>query len=404
MNYKKYLEIFYEYLFLIFCLIVPFEEYVSAIPNILIGVLLAIYLVVCKKNQFKYLFKNKSYIVWLGFVLYIFLIAIFNNRVSEDFFILKKLLLPVIIVLLGINVSNFNRCKLWFIAGTVLSVLISFIGVSKYWFSENNFNFTSGDFINQILVSERIYIGFCVAISLVFLLELFKNNKEIKVKILCFVLISLLLSFCFIIAARIAIVCIVYILILFFLSLKNVKIKFWGIISFIIFIGIFFMLNKNLTNRFFHSDNKYHISYYEKVSQQEPRVLIWSCAYGIFKNNFKPFLGNGFYNIKNQLVDCYDSNIDVIKKRNWYVERSFNSHNQYIDFLLSSGWIGIVLFLLILYLMLTTSKISFYTLSLLGSVMLILLIENIFHRQIGCYLFSLVWISLLKNGNIKFEF
>ena len=401
MDYKKYVDVSYDYLFLIFWLIIPFEEYISAVPNIIVGLLICGYLLNFKKENCKRIFSYSSYKSWLLLTVYIVLISIFYNRLDQDFFVIKKLLIPGIILLLGFNIKNFNKCKIWFVVGTTLSVLISFFGILKYWYSNNNFSFSSGDFINQILVSERIYIGFCSVISVIFLIEFIKRCSNYKIKLLSSLLIIFLVSFSFLIVARIAILCLIVVFLILLLSIKSSKWKLGGLFTLIAFIVVFFVLNKNLSQRFFHINDKYKESYIDKIKNQEPRFLIWNCSLDIFHKDFNMLYGNGFYNVKNQLVECYESTITINKKRNWYVERGFNTHNEYIDFLMSSGFIGVILFVSVIFFMFTNSRNNFFSLSLIGSIILILSIENIFHRQIGCYLFSLLWLSLLKNKKVS---
>ena len=58
-------------------------------------------------------------------------------------------------------------------------------------------------------------------------------------------------------------------------------------------------------------------------------------------------IGNGFEETEELLLNKYKS-ISPKKKSDWFIQKKFNTHNQYLDILLSQGYIGLVIFTIFL--------------------------------------------------------
>lgn len=397
---KKYIYTVFKILFLIFCFIIPFEDYANAVPNILIGLLLVLCPFVIKKEQFLSLFKQKSFLILIIFLSYIIINSFIKNQLIEDFFIVSKLIIPCILIIIALPIRNINIAKQVFVFATVLAVIISLINILLYVFKNEEFKFYAGSFVNELLISERLYIGLCVVISIIFSIQLFMETNKKRIKNISACIVLLLTAFIFLIAARIAIVSTVLVLFIFILTKFKLKNKLLASFGLILFVTFFFTFNSNLTKRFLRLDDKYRKTYYEKIAKHEPRFIIWNCSFKIIKSNHEFFFGNGFKLVKKQLVDCYEEEIELDHKREWFVKRKFNTHNQFLDFFMSSGVVGLILFLLIIYFLFFESLKGFYAISLISSLILFLLVDNILHRQIGNYLLALIFIAVIKQKSI----
>ena len=95
--------------------------------------------------------------------------------------------------------------------------------------------------------------------------------------------------------------------------------------------------------------------------------------------------------------------IDIPKKRGWFLERDFNSHNQYLDLLLSTGIVGLVFFLAFLFAIIFLHKHSVYSLNLLICLMVFMLFENTFHRTFGVFIMALIFYLSTTNLNKKIK-
>ena len=70
---------------------------------------------------------------------------------------------------------------------------------------------------------------------------------------------------------------------------------------------------------------------------------------------------------------------------------------------MSSGIVGLLLFSLFSFYIYKHSNQDFYALAIISSLLLILSVENILHRQIGNYLLALIFITtqIKPEKNIK---
>ena len=91
----------------------------------------------------------------------------------------------------------------------------------------------------------------------------------------------------------------------------------------------------------------------------------------------------------------------IDKRKNWFIERNFNTHNQYLDILISQGILAFFIFLVFLVQAFKVAKESHTNTLLLISMLIYMTVYNNFHRLIGVYLFSLILIVILSNDNAK---
>ena len=400
---KTQISKLYSFLFLAFCFFIPFEEYAKAIPNILIGVIAILFPFVFNKEEFIKKIRSRSYLTLVVLFVFVLAMSLFTSKVQEDMFFLSKIAIPCIIIFLASPLKNGTTIQKAFIVSTVIAVLISLFNILQYTNLNNHFKFTVGSIVNELLVSERLYIGFCSVISIVFSLNLYFDTNKKSVKIISLIVGVLLISFVFIISARIAIISTLFVLILLFVKKFSFKAKLIGSASLIFLVTFSFLMNRNLLNRFFYLDDNNLESLFEKIAVWEPRVVIWDCSLKIINTNHNFVFGNGYKTVKNQLVECYKEEIDNEGKKNWFLEQKYNTHNQFLDFFISSGIVGFFLFFLSLFYLYKDSSKSFLALALIGALLLILLIENILHRQIGGYLFALIFIvvTMKKQNSLR---
>lgn len=396
---RKYFYQSYHIIFGALCFSLPFENVVSALPNILLIFLGVVSLFLLKKDSFINLItKERSYIALFIFVFSVFLFSLINGQLTNDIFILKKLIVPCLFIVFSIPLKGVNYFKGVFILSVFLAVFISTYNIIGYIETIGVFKFSKGSHINELLVAERLYIGLCCVISMTFSLDLYRRYKtKKKLKILFLLNTLLLLMFVFLIVARIAIISSIILLIYFLNAEFRLKQKIVFSIAIIMFSLVFFSLNKNLTKRFLHFDDKFSTSYIDKIKKHEPRFEIWKCCLNIIETDYNFILGNGFHNTKEQLVNCYGSNIKKEQRKEWFVSRAFNTHNEFLDILISSGLISFILLLSVFYFLFLRGNYSFITISLLSVLLLIMLVENIFHRQVGGFLFSLIFIIIIKD-------
>ncbi|WP_434037255.1 O-antigen ligase family protein [Formosa sp. 4Alg 33] len=386
MNYLKQI---YAGLACLLCASLPFENIARIVPNIVLGLLLLLSPFIIKKRDLKTIITPPKIIVYI-FILYLLLRSVFIDDNSLDFKLISKIvaIIPLFIVF------SISKHKIFilksFIIGVLLCILICAYSIIKYVINTRGFDFSNGDIIYEILIIERLYLGFLCAVSFGFSIVIYEQSKFKRV-----VLFNMLICFLFVgfISARIGLITILFIGVLFLFRLFKFKKAIVGVLAILVLVISVFQLNDNLKNRFLYAEDT-HDSYFYKLREWEPRVVIWECSYSILKGEHNRFLGDGQLDIKQKLNACYASNIEKEIRKNWFLERQYNTHNQFIDILLSYGYVGLFLFLSIFIITFMYSKHRFQAFILLSVLILFGLVENFFHRQIGVYIFSLVLIQI----------
>jgi O-antigen ligase len=132
-----------------------------------------------------------------------------------------------------------------------------------------------------------------------------------------------------------------------------------------------------------------------KNSSTDVRLQIYECA--IKQIGKSPIFGYGWGDIKTVLNECYAQN------KSWILlQNNYNSHNQYLSILLSTGVIG---FLAFLYYLFYIFRISNKSESLLLFFLILyfcfnMLTENILEREDGVIIFSFfINLFAFKNHN-----
>jgi O-antigen ligase len=90
-----------------------------------------------------------------------------------------------------------------------------------------------------------------------------------------------------------------------------------------------------------------------------------------------------------------------MEKKEVFTSQRYNSHNQFLDILLSTGYVGLFLMCLFLIWSFMKNKEHFFQTAILGTFMAYGLVENIFHRQIGVYYVGLILIIVLANRSYE---
>ena len=84
------------------------------------------------------------------------------------------------------------------------------------------------------------------------------------------------------------------------------------------------------------SEDSARSSFIDKIKTHEPRYDIWKFSAQIFKEEKPYFFGLGTFRTQQLLVSKYQL-MPIEKRKNWFIERNFNTHNKYVDIVLSYG-------------------------------------------------------------------
>ena len=248
-----------------------------------------------------------------------------------------------------------------------------------------------------------MWIGFGV---LLLLKKIIENKNNIK-KILLFV--SIILFFIYwqsIIAARMPFITTIIFLIVYLLK-NNSKIMIYFII---LVSGILFFVPRNdafkkrverIKNYELNFPKGEYSTNWQNISTEQVRNGIYYCSYIKIKQS--PIYGYGVGDADDQLQECYNCKFT---DTDTYKMFRYNSHNQFLDFILVSGILGITFIMFFQFKILNfamKSKNKFY-LFFIFYFLINNTFENILNRQDGVMFlsfFNAILFFKLNNKNEK---
>lgn len=238
---------------------------------------------------------------------------------------------------------------------------------------QNNFHWIS---------DHPIYISMTLAISLILSAWVITTTK--KRESIGIIIISLLKIVVIIIMARkgVLVSLLLTVFLMISLSKKTVLKKTLLLLSILTAILITSVFTKDTTKRFKEVFDKKSYVEVKEFSSTSIRYFIYSCS--IEKIIDYPILGYGVGDTNHVLSKCYK------EKSNHLYHGKYNSHNQYLGILLTSGVIGLMMFLYSVYwnFSLYRKNNDYNSIAVLVFFTLIMFFENILDRQNGIILYS----------------
>lgn len=389
---------------------------VEPATNTLIGIL--IFFSILQKEiiqKLKKLFTNVKFWIFISPFL-MFVMSLIYTPYTKEGLTLVQLRLPLFIFpfifgLVKISKTQLNIILKSFVLLISLLPLIGFLcNIPEYIV-----NHDTGVFYNDNLVfifnKQAVYFGFYINIALLSLFyfwynDLLNNKTE---KVLSYVSLFLLLVAQYLLASRIAI-SITFITILggiILLGASKIGKQRALIMVFLFGISITFMtiLFPKALNRFksissieYKFDNSNEINHFNGEIKTtnwnglNTRAAIWHCAWDEIKK--RPILGGGIGSSQNNLMENYATH-----NFHFGIKSNYNSHSQYLDVLLTNGFVGLLIFLLFL------GGLIYFSVKennwlLFGFVMIFIiscLTENILSRNQGVMIIALFLSLFLFN-------
>ncbi len=386
----------YLLLCMLLCFYIPFIPLAHAVSSIIMGCILVLAFFIVDKKQLKKMLSKKAYIIYVVFFLVIGFASVYEGTFIADFSELRKIGQIGLLVILFSFTKSQASLKNAFIAGTILSSGITLIRILLYILETGSLVFYKGEIVAELMMTPRLYLGVFSVISFIFCTELYfliknKKHKTIYLSAAGFLLLSI-----FLIASRSAIILVLIALTSILWKTLESKKRNRVLLTVMAVALLAFLGSYNLSQRFLYIEDDFRESYIEKVKTHEPRYLIWKSALTIFNESENKISGLGFGKTQELLRQEYKQ-INPERKRNWFLDRDFNTHNQYLDLLISTGILGLVLFLVFLGILVIKAKDSIYNLNLLIVLILFMCIENSFHRTFGVFVFALILAIILKK-------
>mgnify|MGYP006076496727 FL=1 len=388
---------------LLFALFPVLPNKIKGLPIIFLVLVSFIYFKKTKINFRFFLLNASLYIIYL-------LAFFFSNHKGAIGILLETslsvLCLPLVFNVLISHVRFDKRVRLkfykLFITSTfIFSILILFnifiddttIYYSNWYTNKARTIIENSRFIGQHPIYASVFFG----ISILFAVDILKNTEN-KISNKAFYYSAILFNFfllLFFLSKGVLLALLITLFAVFFMNTKWTKKRIAFLLVSIFLISCLFTFNRRMNELI-------NIDTYKSVNTNYStglRVGIYKCVYGLAKDNW--ILGYGPGNTQEVLNDCYASNSPVL------LEKTYNSHNQYLDVLLKTGIFGLLVFLSFLIINYVKAKKNknFIVTYILIFYYIIFLIENILLRQSGVILFYFFITffnkvdSLKHNGN-----
>tara|TARA_Y100000385_G_scaffold31502_1_gene29743 strand:+ start:643 stop:1860 length:1218 start_codon:yes stop_codon:yes gene_type:complete len=388
----------YPYVFILLYLVIPFDEYVRVLPNILMLILIVIFPIIINKKDLKKIAKVSMFLLIL-FIIYLLTNSFVQGRLEVDFVYLKTIMIPLGIVFLYVPITDFKKVNKAIIFSSFIAIVYSLI---KFLILVNQNTDVSINFFQETvdaLLIDRIYVGLLCVLSVIISYQSITKQFHPDNK---YYLISIVLNvtYLLLIMSKTAIIILLFVAVLRQFYGKDKKIRLGATAIILAFLAImsYFKLPNNIENTFKPQKDISEVTYAGSTIPLSYRSLIWDCALKITKDSNTNFFGIGFRETSDRLVNCYENEIEDLNTKQNFINKRFNTHNQYFDFYISSGLISIILFVGILIYLFFKKHKDYYSTSLLLSIILFGLAENYFHRQVGAYYIGFVLVILLINN------
>lgn len=402
---KKQHEAIHKNLLMLFCFILPLHPRLSSLVIILCGLNWLV-----SGNLFIN-FKSLSHPFPLFFIIFYLLHVLgllytshWSDALQKIETKLPLILFPLILFTFPIKKNDtINSIIKTFIAGCLIASLfctikafIKYIELGENWMYYKKL----GSFLGFHPTYFSMYLSFALLAILFFLVKNFKSLSKNKIAVGS-LLIGWFLFFILLLSSRMTILATVIILGCSFLIwmysngkiLKGIGISFLGGV-----LLLFLVTNlPGLKER--TKISKQRIEQHNKnKGVSDPRVNLWNAAFTVIKKH--PILGTGTGDIQVELGKVY-------KEKNFKkeLEGNFNTHNQYLQTIVTLGLLGgLFLFIMLLLPLCFAATQRDYLYLLFGALILFsFLTESILQTQRGTLFFgffhSFLSMRLLLNKN-----
>ena len=404
----------YPYVFLLLYLIIPFDSYIRALPNILLVILVLAFPFTVKKADFRNL-KSLPVILVFTLLVYLALNSFFAGRFPEDFNIIKKVMIALGMAILYIPVLNLDptsghaeKIKRAIIFSSLAAIVFSIYNFVLITDATGSFALGNSPQVVESLLIDRLYLGLLSTFSI---LISFQSIKKKYHPINNYHLANIVINLLFIVLIASKLAGISLFVLLFIYQFYGQR-KIWKVFLACIAIGsgiTLFLFMKNDRAEIIESGmtTNSSLAFIENSRTYELRAVVWACAARIIENEGFTWTGNGFEVTNQKLLSCYSTQITDPRKRAEFIQKEYNTHNQFLDFYLSAGFIALFLFIIFVIVSFFSVRKQFFPTAMLALLVMYCLMENMFHRQIGSYYIAFILIMLMtkvmpqENDNLK---
>jgi O-antigen ligase len=391
----------YKYLGLILgaIIIVPFKMKPFLILFLFVSSLISFFKE--KKNKSRLNFKN---VFFLSFVLIPYLISIFyssnTTRAFEYFF----RSIPMLIIPLSFTLMENNSRSIflkWFLKSFIITNVIYILAMLiyimhlGYLFLDNDLNYYYSYITNEFykIGDHPIYLSVQFVMAIFFLIFIKSFNKNQK----AFLFIILIFGL-FFLSRKGVIISFIITLTFYLYSIYKFKINFITTVSIILFAFLMSILSPQIRSRYSEVFDKTKLINNEETSTGI-RVILWKNTIELIRESF--LLGYG-------IGDTQEILSTKIEKKGFYkiAAKKSNCHNQYLQFTLSIGLVGLTFFIssILHHFYFFYRKRLYFGISILSFFLFVFISESFLDRQNGIIIYSLFTsILVVCNKSLKEE-
>lgn len=316
-----------------------------------------------------------------------------NGKESVNFIIRTAPLLMFPLSIGILSKGKVDKRKLKRILKIYVTALVAALVCIHLYLHKNTTNLPNWEYRNafeKITDVHGTYFSLWISFGVLILFwNLFniRKHKNTKIILISIILISYFIYWQIILNARLPFLTTLILMFSFYIyNIKNKHVRFYTLLGAIsIFICLLLLNQKTILNKLDFSLPKgdYHLQH-KTITSEHIRGGIYHCSFNLASKNL--FFGYGIGDVNDKLNQCYKDEIDS----NVYQILQYNTHNQYMQVMLSSGIVGLVLFLISLFVALKSSYKKHYKLYLLFNILLIIcyMTENVLSRHDGVLFYS----------------
>lgn len=370
-----------DYIMVGFVLVIPFSK---ALPNLFIipAGLICIYSVFKSKT----ITLSVQWIMLFALLVIILLGAVFENQLLSELDFQKKFITGLLVFLLIGQVKQKHFIEYGLVAACTGAIVYNMLYFVLKTNSGVEFDLSEGGTVYELLIIHRPYFAFLTVLSVYFILKWIRAGQSRWY----YVLVAFTLGFCFFISAKMGILLHLFLIgHHVFKSFKTLKLKHVLLLLSIVAIAGLVLVNNSYMKKRLRIQDDLETTI-QKFKEYEIRTIIWDCSATLLERHWVSGV-NTHEQLVPMLTDCYLSKIDPElkpKKYTYYKTEQFNTHNQFVDILLISGIIGLLIFLSFFIYPMLNRELYKDTLTILFLFACFMLVENVFQRQLGCFLFG----------------
>jgi O-antigen ligase len=380
-----------------------FSHYIPVVTNVMMVLVFVLSLIFAFKNKITLSIKKNKALP--GIVLFFFtqlLSVLLSTNKQEGFNQLSNVvplfLFAISFCFIDFKQETWNRILYFFAVVTVIASIIGFTGGIYSTVTKHDTGYLYNDNICALLGKQAVYFAFYVSAAIIIFIFQLNTNQHEKGKQKGWIYLAIIWLFfvIFMLASRAAMFSLLLILIVYMGSIILRRKKYMEgcilLLGLIIGSVVLIKLFPKTLNRFqgttetnFQFDNKNVENHFNaafdttKWNSSNTRAAIWTCATEVWKAH--PILGTGLGDKNDELRKKYE------EKNFWYaLTTNKNTHNQYLDILMSMGVIGLIIFLICYFIYpfwVFYKQRQIFPVMLFLLLALCLLTENMFGRYQG---------------------